>query len=555
MSTFYQDGSWTVVSQVEGLAFDASGNLYIASNNTDTIEEVTPQGVASVFASNGNPGNPTNPEGLYNPIGLTFDSSGDLFVANFHHTQVPGEPYEGHGISYLDEYSSTGVLIDIFTGNLSLPGADPNLRDENYIAIRPGSGSSSNSEGTALSTSESSMSASFENLSTAGSVASAPIGTGVTPEDSGATVSPNTVAVRWILARDSNGTDPFFLALLRGRDVTPANNIALEATVGGSSHIVARKGEEVSIDGATKTVSMLTTLVDGAGTPADGRWRVDDTDFGMRATFSDNSQAIYIVPAAATSPASWSLVAETGTVDDIAALDGAVAGSFGLPGFSYSTEAYLADLAVGPAAISAADDLALVTGTTLLAQKGSEAPDATGAPMPGVLFKSLSDPVSGANGGVAFDATLNGAGIRDGTTGIWFAADGITPKLIGETGGTAPGGGHFAKFISMVLPAYTSGSDGPIFTATLGLGAGDHVTGQNDFGLWTVDGAGVLELLIRTGETVTVNSQSETVKTFSALQPAAGSHGVAAGHDDAGNITVHARFTDGTQAVLNLSAP
>jgi MYXO-CTERM domain-containing protein len=140
VSTFYEDGSYTVVNQIEGLAFDSKGNLYMASYDTDTIEEITPSGVPSVFASNGNPDNPTNPEGLYDPIGLAFDSSGDLYVANYHHTQVPNEPYEGHGISYIDEYSSTGTLINAFTGNTSLPGADPNLRDGNYIAIETNAG-------------------------------------------------------------------------------------------------------------------------------------------------------------------------------------------------------------------------------------------------------------------------------------------------------------------------------------------------------------------------------------------------------------------------------
>jgi len=156
ISTFYQDGSYTVVNQLEGLAFDSKGNLYVASYRNNTIEELHTSGTtvtASVFADNppnpngppdpNNPGDvadPTDPEGIYNPIGLAFDSSGDLFVANYHHTQVEGEPYEGHGISYMDEYSSTGTLLDEFTGNLSLPGADQNLRDGNYIAIETNAG-------------------------------------------------------------------------------------------------------------------------------------------------------------------------------------------------------------------------------------------------------------------------------------------------------------------------------------------------------------------------------------------------------------------------------
>jgi sugar lactone lactonase YvrE len=145
ISTFYSDGSYTILSQVEGLAFDTSGNLYVASYRNNAIEKITPAGVATLFANNpspasdpNDPNNPTNPEGLYNPIGLAFDSSGDLFVGNYHHTQVANEPYEGHGITYVDEFAPNGTLINAFTGNPGLPGADANLRDANYIAIKSG---------------------------------------------------------------------------------------------------------------------------------------------------------------------------------------------------------------------------------------------------------------------------------------------------------------------------------------------------------------------------------------------------------------------------------
>ena len=53
-----------------GLAFDAAGNLYVASNN-NTVSKVTPAGVVSTFAS-----------GFNNPIGLAFDAAGNLYVAN-----------------------------------------------------------------------------------------------------------------------------------------------------------------------------------------------------------------------------------------------------------------------------------------------------------------------------------------------------------------------------------------------------------------------------------------------------------------------------------------
>ena len=59
------------------LAFDASGNLYVANNFGNTIQKVTPGGVVSTFAS--------LPSNSF-PDGLAFDAAGNLYVAN----QGPG---------------------------------------------------------------------------------------------------------------------------------------------------------------------------------------------------------------------------------------------------------------------------------------------------------------------------------------------------------------------------------------------------------------------------------------------------------------------------------
>ena len=113
-----------------GLAFDASGNLYVANSGINTIEEFTPAGAGSVFASNGSdPNNPTDPTGLYNPAALAFDSSGDLYVANYHHTGA-----EGTGYSTIDELSSTGTQIQSFNDNAQ------DMRDANAIVIENSSG-------------------------------------------------------------------------------------------------------------------------------------------------------------------------------------------------------------------------------------------------------------------------------------------------------------------------------------------------------------------------------------------------------------------------------
>lgn len=70
----------------QGVAVDASGNLYIADSNNHTIRKITPTGVVSTFA--GAAGQPGTNDGSgavarFNfPKGLTIDASGNLYVAD-----------------------------------------------------------------------------------------------------------------------------------------------------------------------------------------------------------------------------------------------------------------------------------------------------------------------------------------------------------------------------------------------------------------------------------------------------------------------------------------
>jgi sugar lactone lactonase YvrE len=75
------DGSFTLLkegspmSNVEGVAIDANGNVYVAdspNNSNDKVVKITPAGVATTFAAFG-----TN----VSPTGLVFDTAGNLFVA------------------------------------------------------------------------------------------------------------------------------------------------------------------------------------------------------------------------------------------------------------------------------------------------------------------------------------------------------------------------------------------------------------------------------------------------------------------------------------------
>jgi sugar lactone lactonase YvrE len=67
-----------------GVTFDSSGNLYVAETNTHKILKITTSGNVTTFAGSGVAGN-DNGQGTaasFNaPIGLVFDSNGDLYVS------------------------------------------------------------------------------------------------------------------------------------------------------------------------------------------------------------------------------------------------------------------------------------------------------------------------------------------------------------------------------------------------------------------------------------------------------------------------------------------
>lgn len=71
VSLFASGGLGQPISSPQGLAFDSSGNLYAANWQAGTIAKITPGGSASVFAS-----------GFLGPIGLVFDAAGNLYAAN-----------------------------------------------------------------------------------------------------------------------------------------------------------------------------------------------------------------------------------------------------------------------------------------------------------------------------------------------------------------------------------------------------------------------------------------------------------------------------------------
>jgi sugar lactone lactonase YvrE len=92
----------SVPSQGWGLAFDSAGYLYAADGGDQTIYKFAPNGARSVFVgpSAFAPGEP--------PVGLAFDSSGNLFVSI--------ETFTDPGADSIVYFSPTGVKSTFATG-------------------------------------------------------------------------------------------------------------------------------------------------------------------------------------------------------------------------------------------------------------------------------------------------------------------------------------------------------------------------------------------------------------------------------------------------------
>ncbi|HVM61502.1 MAG TPA: hypothetical protein VMV72_11620, partial [Verrucomicrobiae bacterium] len=101
-----------------GLAFDNSGNLFVANsgggNGNSTIQEFTPNGVGTVFAT----------AGLSYPVALAFDSGGNLFVANDGNNTIEEYTSNGSGTVFATAASGLdypGDLAFDSSGNLYVP--------------------------------------------------------------------------------------------------------------------------------------------------------------------------------------------------------------------------------------------------------------------------------------------------------------------------------------------------------------------------------------------------------------------------------------------------
>ncbi len=93
VSGFSGDGgpaTSAALSQPAGLAVDGAGNLYIADSNNSAVRKVTPDGIISTVAGTGRAqgfsgdGGQATSAKMMAPFGLTLDSSGNLYIADYY---------------------------------------------------------------------------------------------------------------------------------------------------------------------------------------------------------------------------------------------------------------------------------------------------------------------------------------------------------------------------------------------------------------------------------------------------------------------------------------
>jgi glucose/arabinose dehydrogenase len=94
----------------DGLAFDASGNLYVASETGGYVDKITPAGVVSTFAT-----------GFSTPVGVTFDGSGNLYVANNGNGTISQVTPGGVVSTFATGFNSPEYLTYGPDGNLYVP--------------------------------------------------------------------------------------------------------------------------------------------------------------------------------------------------------------------------------------------------------------------------------------------------------------------------------------------------------------------------------------------------------------------------------------------------
>jgi len=99
-------GTSATFNNPQGLAVDSKGNIFVADTYNNKIREISPSGVVTTYAGDGNAGlvnGPVATAEFYAPAGLAFDSQGNLYIADV-------------GNNVIREITTAGI-VSTFSGN------------------------------------------------------------------------------------------------------------------------------------------------------------------------------------------------------------------------------------------------------------------------------------------------------------------------------------------------------------------------------------------------------------------------------------------------------
>ncbi len=174
----------------------------------------------------------------------------------------------------------------------------------------------------------------------------------------------------------------------------------------------------------------------------------------------------------------------------------------------------------------------------------------------GVVFTGVGNPVVDGTGTMAFFGSFFGPGVDyTNELGIWLS-DSESLRLVARDGDPAPGTEPGVVFDG--IGTYIPNASGQV--AVKGFLNGPGIDGSNDTGVWLIDSNGTISLVARHGDLFDVNDDPtiEDLKTITWVDyrgHSTGDNGHETSFNDAGELALRMRFSDGTEGVFVATIP
>ncbi|HUP82100.1 MAG TPA: choice-of-anchor tandem repeat NxxGxxAF-containing protein, partial [Pirellula sp.] len=157
-----------------------------------------------------------------------------------------------------------------------------------------------------------------------------------------------------------------------------------------------------------------------------------------------------------------------------------------------------------------------------------------------------------SSGRISVVAVVSGNSVNElNELGLWsngMSSDGDL-KLVARQGNHAPGSNRDFVFGTFLEPSINAAGQ-TVFMA-LGYQLDNGSVIDSAFGIWGENRAGVLTLVARAGQEVTLDTNDHrTIASLSFASNSGGEDGHGSGLNDLGQVVFHATFTDGSSGIV-----